>query len=61
MPPPEYDGYDDVYGRSADDDPSCISPTDAQQWMYKRAQNRQSLTSFIADDQHKDIPEEEVC
>lgn len=52
----EYDGYDDVYGHSVDDE-TCISPTDAQQWLYDRARGQQSISSFIAT--HRDIDEEE--
>lgn len=51
----EYDGYDDVYGTSVDDD-SCISPTDAQ-WLYDRARGQHSMSAFIKN--NKDIEEEE--
>lgn len=51
----EYDEYDEVYGHSVDDD-SCISPTDAQQWMYDRNRGQQSIASFITNNQ--DIKEE---
>ncbi|KAH8408084.1 hypothetical protein KR222_003048 [Zaprionus bogoriensis] len=49
----EYDGYDDVYGHSVDDD--CVSPTD-QQWLYDRARGQQSMSAFIS--KNKDIQEE---
>lgn len=51
----EYDEYDEVYGHSVDDD-SCISPTDAQQWMYDRNRGQQSIASFITN--NHDIKEE---
>lgn len=51
----EYDEYDDVYGHSVDDE-SCISPTDAQQWMYDRNRGQQSIASFITN--NHDIKEE---
>ncbi|XP_030372270.1 HBS1-like protein [Scaptodrosophila lebanonensis] len=51
----EYDGYDDVYGHSVDDE--CISPTDAQQWLYDRARGQQSMSAFMS--KNKDIKEEE--
>lgn len=52
----EYDGYDDVYGHSVDDD-SCISPTDAQQWLFDRARGQQSMSAFMRE--NKEIAEEE--
>lgn len=39
------------------DDDSCISPTDANQWIYDRARGQQSVSSFIAT--HRDIEEED--
>lgn len=53
----EYDGYDDVYGHSVDEEQSCISPTDAQQWIYDRNRGQQSVSSFIAN--NRDIEEED--
>ncbi|KFB53625.1 AGAP002603-PA-like protein [Anopheles sinensis] len=54
-----YDDYDDdddyQYGRSVEDD--CISPTDAQQWMYDRARGQQSMSEFLAN--NRDIEEED--
>lgn len=39
------------------DEDSCISPTDASQWMYDRARGQQSISSFIAN--NSDIEEED--
>uniref|UniRef100_A0A182JG83 Uncharacterized protein n=1 Tax=Anopheles atroparvus TaxID=41427 RepID=A0A182JG83_ANOAO len=54
-----YDDYDDDedyrYGQSVEDD--CISPTDAQQWMYDRARGQQSMSEFLAN--NRDIEEED--
>lgn len=43
-----------MYGHSVDEE-SCISPTDAQQWIYDRNQGQQSVASFIAN--NRDIEE----
>lgn len=42
----EYECFDEVYGRSLDDD-NCISPTDAQQWIYNRAKGQRLMSSFL--------------
>lgn len=44
-----------MYGTSVDEE-SCISPTDAQQWMYDRNRGQQSIASFITN--NHDIKEE---
>ncbi|TDG41656.1 hypothetical protein AWZ03_011910 [Drosophila navojoa] len=49
----EYDGYDDVYGHSVDDD--CVSPTD-QQWLFDRTRGQHSMSAFI--NKNKNIQEE---
>ncbi|XP_053657789.1 protein HBS1 [Anopheles marshallii] len=53
-----YDDYDDddyPYGHSVEDE--CISPTDAQQWIYDRAKGQQSMSEFLAN--NRDIEEED--
>uniref|UniRef100_A0A182W0W3 Tr-type G domain-containing protein n=1 Tax=Anopheles minimus TaxID=112268 RepID=A0A182W0W3_9DIPT len=53
-----YDDYDDddyPYGHSVEDE--CISPTDAQQWIYDRARGQQSMSEFLAN--NRDIEEED--
>ncbi|XP_023933993.1 protein HBS1 [Bicyclus anynana] len=50
----EYD-YDDVYGHSVEED-SCMSPSDADQWLYDRSRNQQAMSNFL--DSHNDIQEE---
>lgn len=47
--------YDDVFGHSVEED--CISPTDAQQWIYDRARGQSSMTEFLSN--HTDIQEED--
>lgn len=53
----EYDGYDDVYGHSVEDDSYGLSPSTAQMYLYDREKDR-SLSSYMA--QEDDIPEEPV-
>ncbi|KAM3958272.1 translation elongation factor EF-1alpha (GTPase) HBS1 [Aphomia sociella] len=50
----DYD-YDDVYGHSVEDE-SCLSPSDADQWMYDRSRNQHAISHFL--DSHQDIQEE---
>ncbi|CAH2099603.1 unnamed protein product [Euphydryas editha] len=50
----DYD-FDDVYGHSVEED-SCLSPSDAAQWMYDRSRNQQAISNFL--DNHDDIQEE---
>lgn len=50
---PDYDDYDDVYGRSVDDD-TCISPTDASEFLYNRGQQQGNLGTFLVKEENKD-------
>lgn len=43
-----------MYGHSVDDD-SCISPSDASQWIYDRERGQQSMSEFLAN--NEDIEE----
>lgn len=48
------DFYDPV---GSFDDTECISPTDAQQWLYDRARGQNSLDTFLSN--NEDIKEED--
>ncbi|CAG4921579.1 unnamed protein product [Colias eurytheme] len=50
----DYD-YEDVYGHSVEED-SCLSPSDAAQFLYDRSRNQHAISQFI--DSHDDIQEE---
>lgn len=54
--PLEFD-YDDNLVGSVNDEPECISPTDAQQWIFDRARGQSSLEQFLSN--NEDIQEEE--
>jgi len=51
----EYDGYDDVYGHSVEDDSYGLSPGTAQMYLYDREKDR-SISNYMT--QEEDIPEE---
>lgn len=46
------DDYEDVYGRSVDDD-TCISPTDASQFLYNRNRQQGNLGTFLVREQEE--------
>lgn len=50
---------DDLYDPvgSLSDEPECISPTDAKQWIFDRARGQASLDTFLAE--NADIQEED--
>lgn len=52
----DYD-YDENIVGSVSDEPECISPTDAQQWIFDRARGQSSLEVFLSN--NEDIQEEE--
>ncbi|KAL7035479.1 hypothetical protein ACKWTF_008399 [Chironomus riparius] len=54
----QYDEFDDDFAvGSVNDEPECISPTDAQQWIFDRARGQSSLDSFLSN--NEDIQEED--
>lgn len=52
----EFDDYDNIVG-SVTDEPECISPTDARQWIFDRARGQSSLEQFLSN--NEDIQEED--
>lgn len=51
----EYDDFNAVIGSL--DEPECISPTDANTWIFDRARGQSSLDTFLST--NEDIQEEE--
>lgn len=51
----EYEGFDDVYGHSVEDD-YCVSPSVAEQFIYDR-NKRQQMSAFLG--QEEEIAEED--
>jgi len=54
----EYDGYDDVYGHSVEDD-SCISPSDAA-FMYDRSNRQTQISAFITEEDDIEEVDEDI-
>ncbi|GBP90176.1 HBS1-like protein [Eumeta japonica] len=56
----DYD-YDDVYGHSVEEE-SCLSPSDAAQWMYDPSRNRHAIAHFMEgrDDIQEEVENETI-